>query len=939
MDKLNNIMLKENEVFRAKAYSKAKETLMSCSFDITSTSQLKGKPGIGETIMSKLNEYVETGTLSILERDKNNPINIFSEIYGVGPKKAQEIVSLGINNIDELTKVKDTVLNNIQRIGLYYYYDIQQRIPRAEIKEYENIFKETIQNPSDLEIVGSYRRGANDSGDIDVIIKGSSKSYTDLVNNLRHSRIILEILSSGPSKTLVIAKLPGHSVARRVDFLFTPDDEFAFAILYFTGSKWFNTAMRQFALDKGYTFNEHGMYRLVDKKKGPKVNITFKEEIEIFEYLGLEYKLPHERRDGRDVIPVPIGVQMKNTPIGIIENFKLNGIKVLDQYDENMLSTIIKLANDHYYNETEIMTDNQYDIIKEYTCKKYPKNPILTEVGAKVKVKEVELPYPMPSLNKIKADTNALTTWINKFPGDCTITCKLDGVSGLYTTQNGNKKLYTRGDGLYGQDISHMIPYLNLPNENNISIRGEFIMPKSIFKQKYEKTYANARNMYIGIFRSSKVNAEIARDIQFIGYEVLYPEMKPSEQLYYLNRLGCCVRTMLAKKISNNQLSNLLVELRENHPYNIDGLVVKHDAIYPRSREHPLHAFAFKMVLDDQIAESIVVDVLWSPSKDGYLKPRVQIQPVELCGVTIEFATGFNASFIYNNKIGVGATIQIIRSGDVIPHIKEVITPAETPKMPDVPYKWNNTNIDIILLNATDDPTVKEKNITGFFKGIDVEGLGTGNVSRLINAGYDSISKILSMTVNDFLKIDGFKEKMANKLFTNIQEKINNANMIQLMASTNIFGRGFSIKKIEIIMQELPDILISNESQTNKISKISSLKGFSDKTAEAFVDKIIEFIDFLKECNLEHKLSDIKLTKVIEHPLSGKTIVLTGTRDKQITDFLKNIGCNIGSNVSKNTALLIAKRKDEDTGKAGDARKLNIPILTIEEFILNYINK
>ena len=113
------------------------------------------------------------------------------------------------------------------------------------------------------------------------------------------------------------------------------------------------------------------------------------------------------------------------------------------------------------------------------------------------------------------------------------------------------------------------------------------------------------------------------------------------------------------------------------------------------------------------------------------------------------------------------------------------------------------------------------------------------------------------------------------------------------------------------------------------------------KTAEAFVDKIKNFKDFLEESGLEDKLYDKPQAKSadITHPLFEKTIVLTGTRDKHIIDFLKNVGANQGSNVSKSTFLVIAKNKDEDTGKAEEARKLNVPIMAVEEFMQIYVNK
>ena len=247
-----------------------------------------------------------------------------------------------------------------------------------------------------------------------------------------------------------------------------------------------------------------------------------------------------------------------------------------------------------------------------------------------------------------------------------------------------------------------------------------------MFEQKYKSTFANPRNMVAGIINHKTINDSVV-DLHFIAYEVIIPELKPSEQLNYLGTINVeRVLYEVSNSISNEMLSNLLVEWRKSYIYEIDGVIVTDDKIYPRKSGNPEHAFAFKMVLSDQIAEAKVVDVLWTPSKDGYLKPRVQIEPINLGGVTIEFATGFNGAFIKDNNIGIGTTIELIRSGDVIPHIKSVTVPADEPKMPNVPYKWNDSHVDIMLENASDDPTVKEKNITGFFRGIGVEGLSSG---------------------------------------------------------------------------------------------------------------------------------------------------------------------------------------------------------------------
>ena len=1053
MEQLSNIMLKQGEPFRARAYQKAQETIMSHPGDIQSPDDLNGKPNIGATIMEKLNEYVKTGTLQVLEREKNNPVNILGEVYGIGPKKAKELVDKGITTIEALRANQDTLLNETQKVGLKYYEDILKRIPRSEIEEYKSLFNteflkqthnthNTHNIDAKFEIVGSYRRGAESSGDIDVIITSSNHHvFTQFVDSLIKTGVIQEVLSRGPTKCLVIAKLPGYAISRRVDFLYTTPEEFPFAILYFTGSKIFNTVMRHEALAKELTMNEHGLYSLVGKKKGEKVDHVFNSEKDIFDYLGLEYKAPHERTDGRAIIKSAASNKVEeksvvesatnvvenlllnpnisssevseNIMLNAVENvvtenvlvappkkkirtlkkkptsakseataseataneataseatanevvkeskainevtasevtvkaeikkqilnFKKNGINVLHNLNEHQLTEMLKLANILYRNFQPIMTDNEYDILQDYITEKYPSNQEVYKIGAPIEKNKAQLPYEMASMDKIKPDTNALTNWTKKYTGPYVLSCKLDGVSGLYTTEGKTAKLYTRGDGKVGQDVSHLIPHLRLPKSKGIVIRGEFIIPKSIFETKYKTKFANPRNMVAGIVNHKTIN-EAVSDMHFVAYEVIKPILKPSDQMSFLRVQN--VETVLNKTvtaISNNLLSDTLVEWRQSYVYEIDGVIITDDKLYPRNSGNPEHSFAFKMVLSDQIAEAKVVDVIWTPSKDGYLKPRVQIEPINLGGVRIEYATGFNGSFINDNKVGIGAVVELIRSGDVIPHIRKVTTPAEEAKMPSTPYKWNDTHVDVLLEDIESDETVKEKVITGFFRGIGVEGLSSGNIARIIDAGFDSVPKIIKMTIPDFLKVDGFKEKTATKLYNGIKEKLDSASIISIMSASNIFGRGFSSKKTELIIEAYPDILISTESTQEKVNKIASIKGMAKKTADAFVQAIPNFIQFIHETGLTYKLQQTeKAEKDTTNPLFGKTIVMTGFRDAYIQQLIKDVGAKLGSSVSKNTFLVLVKDLGEDNSKTLDAKKLGIQLMTPEEFKVKY---
>jgi NAD-dependent DNA ligase len=1028
LDKLSNIMLKQGEPFRARAYQKAQESIMAYPNDITSPSQLKGLPGIGDTIMDKFNEYVETGTLKVLEREKNNPVNILADVYGIGPKKAKELVEKGISNIEQLRARQDELLNDIQKVGLKYYEEILERIPRTEIEEYEKLFQSAFEKVSSnepnsrFEIVGSYRRGAQNSGDIDVIITSESGTiYKNFIDELIKQKIITNVLSRGLSKTLVIAKLPGNRVSRRIDFLYSPPEEFPFAILYFTGSKAFNTVMRQKALEQGYTLNEHGLSLMENKVKGQKVAHTFNNEKDIFDFLKMVYKTPIERQNGRavneptlvpeePVIIAPTSVKeqptsVKEQPTSVkeqpivetivaptlvkaetkkkvtrkkkiilveepatevlatevvaeenvvvppdiihnLERFKHEGITILDNLSEKTLIDMIRYSSKVYYNFEPFITDNQYDIIKEYTNNKFPSNMAVTEIGSDVIRNKAQLPYEMASMDKIKPDTGALNEWVKKYKGPYVLSCKLDGVSGLYTTEGDQPKLYTRGNGSVGQDISYLIPHLKLPKTKGIVIRGEFVILKSVFETKYKDKFANPRNMVAGIINHKTIN-ETVKDIHFVSYETIMPSsLSPSKQMEFLGTINVeRVQYKIETALTNEALSDLLVDWRTNYIYEIDGVIVTNDAVYPRTSGNPDYSFAFKMVLSDQMAEAKVVDVIWTPSKDGLLKPRVRIEPIHLGGVQIEYATGFNGAFISNNNIGIGTIIELIRSGDVIPHIKSVTVPAPEPKMPLVPYKWNESHVDIMLENASEDPTVKEKNITGFFKGIEVDGLGSGNVAKIIASGHDTVGQILKMSEADFLQVDGFQKKLAAKIYQGIRDKIEKASLVTIMSASNVFGHGFSDTRLGPIMSAEPDILTSTESKLTKIQKIADIKGIAAKSATAFVDKIPDFLEFIKETGLEYKIllkqasKELEVPVAINHALNGKTIVVTGLTEKVIEDKVKAVGAKFGSSVSKNTDILVAKSVEESSGKLDKARELNktlakpIQIISLDEFL------
>ena len=191
-----------------------------------------------------------------------------------------------------------------------------------------------------------------------------------------------------------------------------------------------------------------------------------------------------------------------------INEIKKTGLIFLETLKEKELTNIITMLNNNYYNlNISLLKDEEYDMLKDYMEKKYPNSNILKQIGAKITTKnKVKLPYFMGSLDKIKSfENNVLENWISKYDGTYIITPKIDGVSGLYILKNGKEYLMTRGDGYYGQNITHLIPYLKIPKmEENIVIRGEFIMFKNVFEEKYKDNFSNIRNLVSGIINSKQ---------------------------------------------------------------------------------------------------------------------------------------------------------------------------------------------------------------------------------------------------------------------------------------------------------------------------------------------------------------------------------------------------------------------------------------------------
>lgn len=624
----------------------------------------------------------------------------------------------------------------------------------------------------------------------------------------------------------------------------------------------------------------------------------------------------------------------------VIKKINESPVNFIKNTTVSKLEKILTHLSDSYYNEgKKLVSDEVFDYLKDKLEELDPNNKFLITVGAPVKKNKIKLPYLMPSLDKIKPDTNILNKWLNKYKGPYVVSDKLDGVSALYCNINNETKLYTRGNGTIGQDITHLLKIIKIkkiPNEH--VIRGELIISKDDFKEiKNKFKMKNIRNTVSGIVNAKKYNKDIAKNITFMAYSLLQPKCTIKKQMKQLTKLNIdCVYNKTVNELSNDFLSKLLINRRTKSITDIDGIVVvdsgKH---YKITKDKPKHAFAFKQVLTDQKAEVTVVDVIWNKSKDRYLKPKIKITPVNIGGAKITYATAFNAKFVKDNVIGIGAIVELIRSGDVIPHIKRIIKPSfdGKPLMPKESYIWNDTKVDIIA--TTMDNTNKVKLLRHFFKTLKIKYLDIGVLTLLVNNGIDTIAKIMTSTKEQFSQINGLGEKMHSKIIQEIKNVFENIDLATLMAGSNVFGRGFAVKRHKMILKEYPKILTTDFTDAELYNKIINIKGFEDKTAKQYVKNFKTFKKFFKTISkvydLKHLIKKPKTNKNLT--LDGHKYVFTGFRDKELETKIENLGGSVSTSISNKTTAIITNDINSKSSKLQKAKQLNVKIMTKDELI------
>ena len=378
------------------------------------------------------------------------------------------------------------------------------------------------------------------------------------------------------------------------------------------------------------------------------------------------------------------------------ENFQM--IDCFGEYESltiNELIEVLQLLDHEYHNKAGLVSDQLYDELWQHAYANAPHHSYFKSVGSRVgsdvRGGKIKLPFKMGSLNQVYI--GEIESWVkdnNLEHHTIVISDKLDGTSGMALYSRTLQIGYSRGDGVEGADITrHFTRMSSIPKQvdscGNMNVRGENIISHANFPglqvaSKRAKPFANPRNAVAGIMNSSENDDIIYDFVDFVAYDIVGSDVLGKHNtLSLLKASGFKIPWYVlaqGNQLTDEILADILNKRRAESPYQIDGLVLDVDCPVKRDEMNkgndglnPKFSIKYKVADEDNIADAVCEYVEWNLSKHRYFKPRLKIEPIQLCGVTVSYAQGFNAKFIKDNNIGPGSIIKITRAGDVIPHI------------------------------------------------------------------------------------------------------------------------------------------------------------------------------------------------------------------------------------------------------------------------------
>lgn len=652
------------------------------------------------------------------------------------------------------------------------------------------------------------------------------------------------------------------------------------------------------------------------------------------------------------------------------------------------LRKMVQIAAYLYYNyDGGGLTDNSYDAL-EYHLKKREqiKGRVYEKIGAPPVDKiKVNLPYSMASLSKIKPGTAETNNFLMQFgpnPEDekdqlmCAWSLKLDGVSGMVVYKDGKlDKIYTRGDGLIGGDVTYLKDHLKtIPSTVSTSrsnlcvVRGEFVLQKSVWNAKYKGSYSNPRSFVSGKINAGHISPFIS-DIQFVAYTIMNDGHDdgilplPTQTFKLLVADGFVVVEndfIVAPTVF--EIMSLYKDKRLSAEYEIDGLVLstdaEHMAIPPVSSASPnvmtlQHTVAFKMILEDQIRNTKVINVEWNISRHGRYSPVVIYESVYVNNVRMSRATAHNAAHVRDWSMGVGTKISVIRSGDVIPQVKDVevdesIVPIYPPTFDDGGYEWYWERSDILLEEIETNTAVMIKRVVHFFETIGVPKLRQKTAEKLHDAGMTTPESIVRASVDDFIKIKGLGKKTAQFFYDKIREVMAITPPDRFIVASSTFKSGIGRKLLKTLFRHIPDILDMSSDEITKSLTDVKIPGFGPSRIASTADGIPKFREYLDSFAKEDVKRAIQFYKTKAQALEtagynslieGKKFVLTGfmsQTDYELEDYIYDHRGDFATTVTSSVEAVISGSVLEMSKKAMAAFSMGIPVLTIQEFAKRY---
>lgn len=646
-----------------------------------------------------------------------------------------------------------------------------------------------------------------------------------------------------------------------------------------------------------------------------------------------------------DKINIKMSCNGEEVNVCLLEN---NLDACLESWSDSKILETLHFLDDHYYNGKSLVQDSTYDKIIDYY--KINRGQTYDKIGAPIKGEKVKLPIHMGSMDKVKPGSSELKNYFIKYKNTKCVMDKLDGTSLLIDLRTqGNPRAFTRGNGTYGQDISHKIRYINGLNlvkkwTHGGFVRGELIVPKKHWESISDKG-ANARNYVSGVINKKTIDITNLKHITFVAYEWAYDSdcyhnKSISQQLELLKKGGFnTVSYKLYTKLTEEQLPNLLTNFRKDSLFEIDGIIVQDDIFYPRNTsKNPKYAKAFKMDTMCQSAITTVKSIKWNVSKDGSLRPVVIFDEVALSGVNISRASGYNAQYINDNKLGKGAKIKIIRSGEVIPKIIDVISSA-TPEFPSYKYSWDDNGTHIILDGVESSKDVEIEQIIYFCRTLGIEYFKKGLITKAYHKGCNSILKVLTLDEDILNKynIEGVKSKTSKKIVESIKKQIGIATMGDFAAATPYFNN-MAKKRMNVINTSIPDWLTIESSLLTE--KINNLDGFSEKTTSNIITGRCKFNEFYKKC-CDKKIQVGNFAqpenKIVQKSdkFKDKVFLFTGFRDAELKELIITNGGDVREGLSKKITHLVIPSDKFTNSKVDKASSLKISIITKQDELFN----